>query len=317
MRAAVRAALTAALAGSVAACGSVTAPGARQAQEPPGRTGGRTATGTAAAAGPVAGSQEQARRLAMALLARLRLPAGTHRSGPATGPLPRVPPTPGGPAGAATSLDVHQMFLARQPAAVVAAYFGSHVPPGMRWGGSGQGGGSADLMWMDVSYTARTVPPGIDTAEVVLTVAPAGTGGATVRADAQVTWFPPRSAAEHIDPARYHVLTITVTSYGARRPRTVHTVVTSQAAIAQLAAELDRAQTRPAGVRVSCPAARATYQLALAASRRSRPAVVVSATKWGCTGTRITVGGLAQPPLGDENAVTAIADRLTGVNPLR
>ena len=34
------------------------------------------------------------------------------------------------------------------------------------------------------------------------TIAPVSSGGSLVRADAQVIWFPPRTAAEY-DPARY------------------------------------------------------------------------------------------------------------------
>ena len=72
-----------------------------------------------------------------------------------------------------------------------------------------------------------------------MTVAPAAAGGSLVRADAQVIWVPARTAAEHIDPARYHALRISVTVYNPRL-RTIRRVVTSQAAIRRLADALNR-----------------------------------------------------------------------------
>ena len=54
-----------------------------------------------------------------------------------------------------------------------------------------------------------------------------------MRADAQVFWIPARTAAEYIDPARYHALQISVTVYN--HGCTIRRVVTSQPAIRRLA----------------------------------------------------------------------------------
>ena len=59
----------------------------------------------------------------------------------------------------------------------------------------------------------------------------------------------------------------------------------------------------------------ADYRLAFAVARGSRPAVVVFATRQPCEGAQIRVGGRGQPPLQDEGAVIAIADRLLGFSP--
>jgi hypothetical protein len=141
---------------------------------------------------------------------------------------------------------------------------------------------------------------------------PAGSGRSLLRADAQVTWYPPRTVAEYIDPARYHVLSVTVMVSGAR-PHTVHAVVTSQAFITRLATSLDRSQAQP-DVMLGCPADFADYQLAFSVSRHSRPVVVVWSTQSGCGGAQVTVDGRQQPSLADDGAVAALVDRVVSVH---
>jgi hypothetical protein len=149
----------------------------------------------------------------------------------------------------------------------------------------------------------------------VLTVVPAGSGGSLLRADAQVIWYPPRTAAEYVDPARYHVLTMVVTIYG-QRVRTIRKVVTSPADIARLAEALDRSPAEPP-VDIMCPAFFVTYQLGLSVSRNSRPVVQVSTNQIGCGGSAITVDGRPQPALADGGAVAAAADQALGFTPQR
>jgi hypothetical protein len=99
---------------------------------------------------------------------------------------------------------------------------------------------------MEVAYNVRRVPAGVYEAQLVLTIAPTISGGSLMRADAQVVWFPPRAAAEYIDPARYHVLRIAVTILGPR-PQTIARAITSQAAITRLAEALNQSRVQPAG----------------------------------------------------------------------
>jgi len=127
-----------------------------------------------------------------------------------------------------------------------------------------------------------------------------------------VIWSPPRTAAEYIDPAHYHVLVIAVTILNPRL-HTIGRVVTSRAAITQLAEALNRSQVQP--VEPFCPSIFATYRLAFAVSLHSRPAVVISASRWPCGGAKISAGGREQPPLQDAGVVVATADRLLGVTP--
>jgi hypothetical protein len=139
----------------------------------------------------------------------------------------------------------------------------------------------------------------------VITVVPAASGGSMLRADAQVTWYPPRTFAEYIDPDYYHALTITATIYG-RGVHTVHAVVTSRSAIARLAEALDRSPAWPPGI-VSCPGRPGELPAGVLGigkpppgRRGLRGAVVVR-------GHGITVAGVSQPSLADGGAVAALA----------
>jgi len=302
MRVLVRAGLVLATTATLAACGSVAAPTAS----------GHPADGKPASAspGPPAGSRAEAAALAKLMMSRLRLPSGARRLPPT--PVPRSLREPPLWVEAAATIDVHWLFELEQPMAAAAAILTARVPAGLSLGVTGSGGGSAGVTSMQVGYNARSVPAGIYAARLVLTIAPASSGGSLVRADAQVIWFPPRTAAEYIDPARYHVLVIAVTILNPRS-HTIEKAVTSQAAITQLAEALNQSQVQP--VEPFCPLIFATYRLAFAVSRHSRPVVVVSASRWPCGGAKISVGGREQPPLQDAGTVVATADRLLGVTP--
>jgi hypothetical protein len=256
---------------------------------------------------PPAGSRAEAAALAQLLLSRVPLPSGARRL-PQT-PLPPSLTAPAyGYAGGAAALDQYQLFALAQPVGTAAAFLAARVPPGMGHGGTGSGGTT-----QDVSYLARSVPAGIASAQLVLTIAPASAGGSLLRADAQVIWYPSRSAAEYIDPARYHVLSLVVTIFG-RNPHTVRKVVTSQAFIARLAETLDRSQAEPTAT-VVCPADFEDYQLSFSVSGNSRPAVTVWANETGCGGAQVAVDGHSQPSLADYGAVGALVRQVVPVTP--
>ena len=215
-------------------------------------------------------------------------------------------------AGGATSLDEHELFAFAQSLDALAAAAAARAQAGMSQDGTGYASGPGGVTMRDVGYQPQSVPEGIYSAQLVLTMVPAGSGS-LLRADAQVTWYPSRTGAEYIDPGRYHVLTITVTLYG-QRVRTIRKVVTSQALIATLAVALDRSRAEPPVI-LSCPLIFAAYQLGLSVSPNRPPAVVISATRWPCGGSRITVDSKPQPPLADDGAVVAVADQALGFTP--
>ena len=309
----IRASLVFAAAVSLAACGSVVAPPASGPHSSPAGTPLASATRSAPAIpAPPAGSRAQAAALARQMLSRLRLPPGTRRLPP--DPLPPSLSQPATEiAGGTASLDQHQLFALAQPMDAAAAFLAARVPPGLGPGGTGESSDVGGVTMREVSDMVRSLPAGIAGAQVILTVVPAASGGSLLRADAQVIWYPPRSAAEYIDPARYHVLSITVWIAG-RRPQTVHKVVTSQAFIARLAETLDRMSAEPQGV-VACPADFEDYQLSFSVSRHSRPVVVVRTTESGCGGAQVTVNGRAQPGLADHGAVAALVRQVVSATP--
>jgi hypothetical protein len=306
MRVTVRVGLALATAATLAACGSVAAPTASGPSADP-----SASTPGSARPGPPAGNRAQATALALQLLSRVWLPSGARRLSPsALPPFLRTPPfwVP-----ATAAVDDHRQFALSQSMAAAAAALTAHVPSGMSLGTTGSASASGGVTTMLVSYDVGSVPAGIYQARLALTVAPASTGGSIVRADAQVIWFPPRTAAEYIDPSRYHVLRITVTVLNPRL-RTISKVITSQAVIARLADALNQSPVQPVAP-PSCPVIFATYRVEFAVSAHSRPAIVISASRWGCGGAYVSAGGHRQPPLQDAEVVVATADRLLGINP--
>ena len=284
------------LAAALAGCGTGTAP---YTPDP---------LATAAPPGPPAGSRAEAAALAGQLLSRLDLPPGASRLPPE--PLSASLREPASGCECPTTyIDVHQVFAGPQPVASVVTALEARAPAGMAVAGYGGGGGL-----QEVDYTVHQVPAGIAGAQVELTVAAGPSGGSLLRADAQVTWYPPRTFAEYIDPAYYHALTIAVTVYG-REVHTVHAVVTSQAVIARLAEALDQSQAQPPGGIVVCPAISAIYQLAFSVWGNHRPAVMVSGNQLSCGGTGITVAGKTQPALDDQGTVAVIVDQVLHLTP--
>jgi hypothetical protein len=260
---------------------------------------------------PPAGSRAEADALARLLLSRLRLPAGARQLPPT--PVPAFLSEPAYEPADSALLDDHQFFVVALPPGSLSDYLVAHVPTGMTSCGTGQGSGPGEPVILDVGYQAGSVPAGIYSAQVVVTIVPDLSGGSVLRADAQVIWYPSRTAAEYVDPDRYHVLTMTITVSG-QRQRTIHKVVTSRADIARLAEALDRSPAEPP-ITINCPAIFVTYELSLSVSRHTRPVVVVWANEIGCGGSAITVDGKAQPALADSGAVAAAANQALGYTP--
>jgi hypothetical protein len=264
---------------------------------------------------PAAGSRAEAYALATELLSRLHLPTGARRLPPSPAPSSVDPSLWGG---AAAALDVHELFELPDSITATAAVLAAHVPAGMSLTVTSQGTGlqgpvGAEVSYTEVAYEPRSVPAGVNAAQLVLTIAADASGGSLVRVDAQVIWYPQRSAAEYIVPGRYHALTIAVTVFNPSL-HTITKVITSAAAITQLADALNRSQAEPLTF-AGCPVILATYRLAFSASPDQAPVVVVTATRQPCLGAQITVDGRKQPPLQDDAAVVAIADRLVGFTP--
>ncbi|HSR82783.1 MAG TPA: hypothetical protein VLM11_01215 [Streptosporangiaceae bacterium] len=245
----------------------------------------------------------------------MRLPPGSRRLPP--NPVPRSVDPSALWGVVSDGVDVHELFRLPEPMAPAAAFLSAHVPPGMslsiRALGTGrQGPIGAETAYTDLAYKPRSVPAGVNAAQLVLTIAPNPSGGSLLRVDAQVLWYPARTAAEYIDAATYHVLRIDVTIFGAR-PHTIHRVVTSSALIMQLAKVLNRLHAAPYTLLPSCPPIDVIFRLAFAVSRQSAPAVVVTANR--CLWIQVTAGARTQPRLQDSAPVLAVTAPMFGLNP--
>jgi len=205
---------------SLAGCGTVRVPSASTPSARPGAATSAPGLPTRLAhsslttpapglAAPPAGSRAEATALAGRLLSLLELPAGARRL-PATSLPPSLREPATEVAGASASLDLYRLFAVPQPLDALAGALAARVPAGLSLGSTGQSSGPGEVTTREVGYAPRSVPAGIYSAQLVVTMAPAASGGSLLRADAEVIWYPPRTAAEYIDPARYHVLTVTV-----------------------------------------------------------------------------------------------------------
>lgn len=243
-----------------------------------------------ASAGPATISRQQAGALARSLLAKALLPRGARaRSGRPPAALDQPQSTEGG----SPSAELHRLWTVAEPMGPVDQFWGGHVPGGMVWNGSGQSSDHGTVTNEFVSYTLKRLPAGVYAASLAMTVAPAGQNSSVIRADVQVIWYPPRSAAEYIPPGT-RAVTITASALNPR-PHSVTKTITTRSAVQRLAAMLNGVHAIPGGMAFSCPMEIATYRLAFAKSAGAAPFLV--ATYTSCPGVTITAGGRGQPEL--------------------
>jgi hypothetical protein len=158
-----------------------------------------------------------------------------------------------------------------------------------------------------LSFEPRSLPAGMLSAELAAAVVAAPGGGSLVRADATATWYPARSAGEHIDPARYHSAVVSITMLNPRR-HTVTGTFTSSRVITRLAGLANSLHVAPDLAWASCPAIMASYRITFVPASSAAPRVVV--TPSGCRTVGVTVAGAAQPPLWNDTGLIDAAKRL-------
>jgi hypothetical protein len=245
-----------------------------------------------AQAGPVAGSARQAQRLAGELLSRLTLPAGSRR-------VPWHPP----PAlrqtqialGVTHQADVRRLWQVPMSLHGLAGYLRAHRPAGLPFQGFGQARSGGQIYSEITTFFLRPVPAGIQSAQLALEIAPAGRNLSTLRADGEVIWYPPRSAAEYLVPARFRAVTVAAGSFS-RTPHTVRRTFTSPSVIARLARFFNSLPATPGGL-TGCPMVTATYAVTFRFSAGARPLLTASVN--GCGTVGIVVNGQTQPALAD------------------
>jgi hypothetical protein len=282
--------------------------GSRTSAEPPGHPASPALT---VASGPPGGSRAQALALAGRMLASLVLPADSHVTNVRPpGQLRQQP----GQLVAVSQVEEHRLFSLGLSTWPAIHFLRTHTPPGMRSVSPGQVGSSTAFAQI-VSYSLKSLPPGIYQAQVDLGVVEAAGGRSLMRADAQVIWYQPRTATEHIDPARYAAV-ILKARVMLPKSRNVTRRITSKGVIARLAAMLNGMHAAPNFLPVPCPLGPAIYQAGFAATARSTPSVLVVADN--CLSMlQVTTGGHGQPALLDSGGrFEATVQRLLGLQHL-
>jgi hypothetical protein len=263
--------------------------------------------GVQSSTGPPAGSRAEALALAGKLLPRVILPSGSREL---RGPVPPRLRGAGVGLGSRKTVGVHRQFALPLTQSAASAFVRGHTPVGMRFLDNGSDSDSSGLVWLDLAYAPRHLPVGIYQAEIDLTLVPAVGGGSLLRADAQVIWLPPRTAAEHVDPARFASVAVTADEvYEKNHPVTKR--ITSREVITQLATLLNAMPADP-GLAMPCPMAPVIYRVGFAATAHGRPGAV--ATTGSCFTIALHASGHQQPQLADPNGkFAAYLQHLLGI----
>jgi hypothetical protein len=250
-----------------------------------------------------AGSPAEAKAVARHLLAELVLPGGAaplrQRQVPAALQHPSF-------TGAGQDVDLYRYYNLPMTMPAADSFLSAHPPAGLTFDTTGTVGQGNDVL----DGSPRSSPPGIAAVNLEYTMATASGGGSFLRADAQVMFYPPRSAAEYLNPASFRSVTVSATRFGSTVP-TIRRTITSRREIAMLAGLVNRLPVRPPGSLIGCPFIGGNmvfYQLEFTPVSRTGPTVVVKPD--GCLSDLVSVGEISQPPLQDGEAVTNAAARL-------
>jgi hypothetical protein len=260
-------------------------------------------TGAVTATRAPAGSRAAALTLARQMLARLVVPAGSQAARPSPVPPPLSVSSAGG--GLPYTVELHRFVLVHEPAATVQSFLLAHVPAGMSWAGDGLAQGTTNTVTvLSVAYSPRSLASGLTNAQLGTAAMPLADGDTLIRADAGVSWFPPRSAAEQLTAASFGSVTVTATEMFPR-PRTATRTFTSPVVIGRLVALVNSlpATPYPEVAAMSCAPGGTVYRLGFT------PGVVIYAGGCGASDA-ITVNGKEQPRLWDLGVLTAAARQL-------
>jgi len=260
-------------------------------------------TGAVTATRAPAGSRAAALTLARQMLARLVVPAGSQAADPSPVPPPLSVSSAGG--NLPYTVELHRFVLVREPVATVQSFLLAHVPAGMSWAGDGLAPGTTNTVTvLSVAYSPRSLASGLTNAQLGTAAMPLADGDTLIRADASVSWFPPRSAAEQLTAASFRSVTVTATEMFPR-PRTVTRTFTSPVVIGRLVALVNSlpATPYPDVAAMSCAPGGTVYRLGFT------PGVVIYAGGCGASDA-ITVNGKEQPRLWDLGVLTAAARQL-------
>ena len=150
--------------------------------------------------------------------------------------------------------------------------------------------------------------PGIDVAELSVALVQLSSSTVLIAAEAQAAWLPARTAAEHLNPARFRSVTISAQPW---RSRMTKRTVTAQADIARLTSIINAGVPVPPSVAggMSCAPIATVYTLRFTPPAAAGPSAVV--TLGACPQSYgITVNGQQQPALWDNGKLRTAAGHL-------
>jgi hypothetical protein len=237
------------------------------------------------------------------MLSRLVVPAGSQAAHPSPVPQPLSVSSAGNVS--TYTVELHRFVLVRESAAAVRSFLLAHVPAGMEWAGDGLAPGTTNTITVPwVGYRPRALPAGLTNAQLGTAAMPSAGGATLLRADASVSWFPPRSAAEQLNAASFRSVTVTAPGVTLQQPPVTRTF-TSPAVIGRLVALVNSlpATPYPNVAYMSCLAVDPVYRLVFT------PGAVIY--PGGCgSSDAITVNGKDQPRLWDRGVLTAAIRQL-------
>jgi hypothetical protein len=153
--------------------------------------------------------------------------------------------------------------------------------------------------------------PGLDVAELGVTLIQLSHGTVLIAATAEAAWLPVRTAAEHLDPASFRSVTISAQPW---QSRVMTRTFTSQADIAGLTSIINAGVPAPLSVvrGMHCAPVAIVYILRFTPRAAGGPPVVL--TLGGCPHSYgITVNGRQQPSFWDNGELRTAAGTLLGI----
>jgi hypothetical protein len=246
---------------------------------------------------PRAGSRAEAAAVAARTFGVLVLSRGAVRL--PQRPLPRSLSEPGQRLLAFKYLDEYRLYRLPMTMTKAFAFLRTHVPAGTVLQSTGRDFDRHGTTMEIVAFVPRKLWAGIYAVELVESLVPGGSGTALLRADAQVIWFPARSAAEYVTPSKIGSVRITSDPAGGT------VTVTSPRFIRAVADVLNGLNAAPS-MPPTCPLRTVAYQVTLVGKSSGQPALVVATE--GCRVDVVTLGALSQPSLWDPgNELYALA----------
>lgn len=300
----------------VTATALLLAVGCASAPSPRGRRPAGSATPAAARADvPVASvraarvrpANPRATATAMAhhLLAALRLPAGSRRVAVPARPIRDLPSTA---AGFSDTVTLTRFYRLTVPMSAAYRWLLSQHPAGAVVSGHGPFSQGRRVAAELVSFSVTSLPFWLYAARLATAVKPAA-GGSLLLVQAQVQWYPARSPADYIDPARYGSVTV---SRVVNRHTTERTL--AGAPMRRLAAVVNALHAMPdipvvtPAIGPSIPRYRLIFHPVGAA-----PTIVITPTNY--ESVNVTINGANGQPLFPPGTLIATARRILAAGP--